>query len=202
MQALSPQPLLASADGAESLEELTRKILERIGEDPDREGLLKTPERVARAWKFLTHGYHLDIESVINKAIFEEEVDEMVVVTDIDFFSLCEHHLLPFYGKAHIGYIPKGKVLGLSKMPRLVEVFSRRLQLQERMTQQIADAIEKAIQPAGVAVVTEAEHMCMMMRGVEKTNSKTVASAMRGLFRTNRLTRAEFMSFIHQGTKR
>ncbi|MEW6233930.1 MAG: GTP cyclohydrolase I FolE [Candidatus Omnitrophota bacterium] len=202
MQALSPQPILVSADGAESIDELTRKLLERIGEDPDREGLMKTPERVARAWKFLTHGYHLDIEAVINKAIFEEEVDEMVVVTDIDFFSMCEHHLLPFFGKAHIGYIPKGKVLGLSKMPRLVEVFSRRLQLQERLTQQIADAIEKAIQPAGVAVVTEAEHMCMMMRGVEKTNSKTVASAMRGLFRTNRLTRTEFMSFIHQGTKR
>ncbi len=185
-----------------SIEELTRELLWQVGEDPDREGLVKTPQRVARAWKFLTHGYHLDIQSVINNAVFEEQVDEMVVVIDIDFFSLCEHHLLPFYGKAHVGYIPNGKVIGLSKIPRLVEMFSRRLQLQERMTFQIADAIEEAIQPAGVAVVTEAEHLCMMMRGVEKTTSNTITSAMRGVFRTNRLTRNEFMSYIHQGTRR
>lgn len=185
-----------------SIEELTRELLWQVGEDPDREGLVKTPQRVARAWKFLTHGYHLDIQSVINNAVFEEQVDEMVVVTDIEFFSLCEHHLLPFYGKAHVGYIPNGKVIGLSKIPRLVEMFCRRLQLQERMTFQIADAIEEAIQPAGVAVVTEAEHLCMMMRGVEKTTSNTITSAMRGVFRTNRLTRNEFMSYIHQGTRR
>lgn len=184
------------------IENLTRGLLQELGEEPDREGLVRTPARVARAWRDLTAGYQMDVETVMNQAIFEEDYDEMVVVTNIDFFSLCEHHLLPFFGKAHIGYVPKGKVLGLSKLPRIVEVFSRRLQLQERMTQQIAQAIEEAIQPQGVAVVTEAQHLCMMMRGVEKTNTNTVASSMRGVFRADRKTRLEFMDFIHQGSAR
>ena len=188
--------------GVDPIQKITRELLVNIGEDPDREGLTKTPERVARAMRFLTHGYDQDIKGIINNAVFEEECDEMVVVANIDFFSLCEHHMLPFYGKAHVGYIPKGKVIGLSKMPRLVEVFSRRLQLQERMTQQIAQVIEDAINPLGVAVVTEAQHLCMMMRGIEKVNSTTVTSSMRGAFRKNRGTREEFMQFIHRGTSR
>ncbi len=187
---------------ADPIEDLTRGLLREVGEDPDREGLIRTPKRVARAWRFLTRGYDQDIKAIINQAIFEEEIDEMVVVNDIDFFSLCEHHLLPFHGKAHAAYIPNGKVIGLSKIPRLVEVFSRRLQLQERLTQQIADAIEEAIQPRGVAVVTEAVHMCMMMRGVEKTNTSTITSAMRGAFKEDPRTRTEFMEFIRQGTAR
>ncbi|MDX9753014.1 MAG: GTP cyclohydrolase I FolE [bacterium] len=190
-------PSDASQFSPDPLGAVVHELLEQIGEDPTREGLVKTPERSARAWRFLTRGYTQDIQSVINEAIFEEDVDEMVVVREIDFFSLCEHHLLPFWGKAHIGYIPKGKVIGLSKMPRLVEVFSRRLQLQERMTLQIARAIEEAIQPRGVAIVTEACHMCMMMRGVEKVNSNTIASAMLGAFRNDRRTRAEFLSLIN-----
>jgi GTP cyclohydrolase IA len=180
----------------DSMEAIITDLLTEIGEDPSREGLIKTPERVSRAWRFLTRGYSQDIKDVLNDAVFEEDVDEMVVVRDIDFFSLCEHHLLPFYGRAHVGYIPNGKVVGLSKMPRLVEVFSRRLQLQERMTLQIARSIEETIQPKGVAVVTEAYHMCMMMRGVEKVNTTTVASAMLGRFRSDRRTRSEFMNLI------
>lgn len=191
-----------AAGGVDPLKRLTRELLINIGEDPDREGLVKTPERVTRAWRFLTRGYDQDIQRIINNAVFEETCDEMVVVTNIDFFSLCEHHMLPFFGRAHVGYIPQGKVIGLSKLPRLVEVFSRRLQLQERMTQQIAKVIEDAIHPMGVAVVTEAQHFCMMMRGVEKVNSNTVTSAMRGVFRKNRGTREEFMEFIHRGTSR
>ncbi len=189
-----------AVSSSDALEKITRDMLQAIGEDPDREGLVRTPKRVARAMRFLTRGYDQDIDAIINQAIFEEDLDEMVVVTDIDFFSLCEHHMLPFFGKAHVGYIPNGKVIGLSKMPRLVEVFSRRLQLQERLTQQIALAIEDAIQPQGVAVVTEARHMCMMMRGVEKTNTNTITSAMRGVFRTDRLSRNEFMEFIHKAS--
>ncbi len=185
---------------SDPLEKVGREMLKWIGENPDRQGLIKTPKRMARALRFLTRGYDQDIESIINNAIFEEDIDEMVVVTDIDFFSLCEHHILPFYGKAHVGYIPNGKVIGLSKMPRLVEVFSRRLQLQERLTLQIAQSIEEAIQPQGVAVVTEAQHMCMMMRGVEKTNTNTITSSMRGVFRTDRLARNEFMEFIHKAS--
>ncbi len=186
----------------ERIEQLTRELLVEIDEDPDREGLVRTPARVARSWKELTKGYHMDITEVLNDAIFQEEVDEMVVVTDIDFFSLCEHHLLPFFGKVHVGYIPDGHVLGLSKLPRLVEVFSRRLQLQERMNEQIARAIEEVIKPKGVAVVSEAKHLCMMMRGVQKTTANTVASAMRGVFRNDRKTRSEFMDFIHQGSNK
>jgi len=196
--ARSPNPVREeiAASGIDPLEQTTRELLVQIGEDPEREGLIQTPERVARAWRFLTRGYDRDISSIINGAVFEEQVDEMVVVTDIDLFSLCEHHLLPFYGKAHVGYVPNGKVIGLSKIPRLVEAFSRRLQLQERLTQQIASAIDDAIQPKGVAVVTEAKHCCMMMRGVEKVNSNTIASAMLGVFRSDRRTRSEFMDFI------
>jgi GTP cyclohydrolase I len=178
------------------MEKTVRELLTNIGEDPGREGLLKTPERVAKAWKFLTSGYHLDPGDVINNAVFREKYDEMVIVKDIEFFSLCEHHLLPFYGRAHIAYIPKGKIVGLSKIPRIVEVFSRRLQVQERMTQQIADTLYGALEPDGVAVVVEARHLCMMMRGVEKQNSLATTSAMLGSFRDDERTRAEFLNLI------
>lgn len=178
------------------IEALVLEKLELIGEDPSRDGLLRTPHRVAKAWEFLTHGYAMDIETVLNGAIFEERYDEMVIVKDIDFFSQCEHHLLPFYGKAHIAYIPNGKIVGLSKLPRIVDVYARRLQVQERMTQQIAETIQKYLQPQGVAVVTEAHHMCMMMRGVQKQNSVTTASAMLGVFKHQSETRNEFMNLI------
>ncbi|HET9136548.1 MAG TPA: GTP cyclohydrolase I FolE [Candidatus Kapabacteria bacterium] len=177
------------------LRALTRSLLTEIGEDPDRAGLVRTPHRVAKAWSYLTSGYEMDIEKVLNGAIFEEQYDEMVIVKDIDFFSLCEHHLLPFYGKAHIAYIPNGKIVGLSKLPRIVEVFSRRLQVQERMTREIADTIMEYLNPLGVAVVTESRHMCMMMRGVEKQNSSATASAMLGAFKEPK-TRSEFMTLI------
>lgn len=170
-------------------------ILNEVGEDPNREGLLKTPERVAKAYRFLTQGYTQDIEEVLNGAIFEEEYNEMVIVRDIDFYSMCEHHMLPFYGKVHVAYIPNGKIVGLSKIPRIVDVFSRRLQVQERMTQQIADTIDKYLSPLGVAVVCEGFHMCMMMRGVQKQNSITTTSAMHGAFSKDR-TRAEFLNLI------
>jgi len=178
------------------MEELVREQLAIIGEDAAREGLLRTPHRVAKAWEFLTQGYAMDIETVLNGAIFEERYDEMVIVKDIDFFSQCEHHLLPFFGKAHIAYIPNGKIVGLSKLPRIVDVFARRLQVQERMTQQIAETIQRYLQPQGVAVVTEASHMCMMMRGVQKQNSVTTASAMIGVFKHQMETRSEFMNLI------
>lgn len=180
----------------EVVEAQVKMLLEEIGEDPEREGLLRTPHRVAKAYEFLTKGYKQDIETVLNGAIFEEKYDEMVIVKDIDFFSMCEHHLLPFFGKVHIAYIPKGKILGLSKMPRIVEVFARRLQVQERMTQEICDTLDKYLQPRGVAVVSEARHMCMMMRGVEKQNSVATASAMHGIFKEDARTRMEFMNLI------
>lgn len=180
----------------EKFEELIRNILVEIGEDPNREGLLATPKRVAEAYKFLTAGYQKDIEAVLNNAIFNEKYDEMVLVKNIDFYSLCEHHMLPFYGKVHVAYIPNGKIVGLSKIPRIVEVFARRLQVQERMTQQIADTLEKYLQPIGVAVVSEAYHMCMMMRGVEKQNSSATASAMHGVFKDDAKTRNEFINLI------
>jgi GTP cyclohydrolase I len=180
----------------ERVEELVHELLTIIGENPEREGLLRTPHRVAKAWDFLTQGYGMDIDQVLNGAIFEERYDEMVVVKDIDFFSLCEHHNLPFFGKAHIAYIPNGKIVGLSKLPRIVDVFARRLQVQERMTQQIAETIQKYLKPQGVAVVTEASHMCMMMRGVEKQNSATTASAMLGVFKSQSDTRSEFLNLI------
>ncbi len=177
-----------------------KEILRLIGEDPGREGLLATPMRSEKALKFLTSGYAADIAKIVNGAIFNEKCDEMVVVKDIEFFSLCEHHLLPFYGKAHVAYIPKNKIIGLSKIPRLVDVFARRLQVQERMTQQIAECIKEVLDPQGVAVITEARHFCMMMRGVEKQHSSTTSSAMIGQFRQRKETRDEFLSHVrHNG---
>ena len=178
------------------LEDTVRSILKLIGEKPEREGLAQTPQRVAKSWEFLTSGYGQDVHDVVNKAVFTEKYDEMVIVKDIDFFSLCEHHMLPFYGKAHIAYIPNGKIIGLSKIPRIVEVFSRRLQVQERMTQQIAETLFSVLQPDGVAVVIEARHLCMMMRGVEKQNSVATTSAMLGSFREDERTRNEFLKLI------
>jgi len=175
-----------------------RAILEAIDPEPDREGLLRTPERVVRALEFLTRGYDQDPQDVINGALFAEDYSEMIVVRDIDFFSLCEHHILPFFGKAHVAYIPSGKIIGISKLARLVEVFARRLQVQERMTTQIAGTIDSQLQPAGVAVVLEAEHLCMRMRGVEKQNSKVVTSAILGEFQRSQKTREEFMTLIRR----
>ncbi len=174
-------------------------ILGMIGEDPEREGLLKTPYRVAKAYRFLTQGYTMDIEAVLNGAIFEEDYNEMVIVKDIDFYSLCEHHMLPFFGKCHIAYIPNGKIVGLSKLPRIVDVFARRLQVQERMTQQIAEALQQALHPLGVGVVCEGRHMCMMMRGVQKQNSVATTSEMLGAFEANSKTREEFLRLITTG---
>jgi GTP cyclohydrolase IA len=180
-----------------SLEELMREFLVRLGEDPDREGLTRTPERIAKAYQYLTKGYREDPAEVLNGALFAVDYDEMVIVKDIEMFSLCEHHMLPFFGKVHIAYIPKGKVLGLSKLPRLVEVFARRLQVQERLTVEIAESIQNAIHPLGVGVVIEARHLCMMMRGVEKQHSATVTSSMIGAFRAQQ-TRQEFLSLIRE----
>ncbi len=171
-------------------------MLEGIGEDPQREGLLKTPERVAKSLRFLTKGYREDPEELLKKAVFTEAYDEMVLVRDIDLFSMCEHHMLPFFGKAHVAYIPDGKIVGLSKLARVVEVFARRLQVQERLTQQIRDAIQNVLNPKGVAVVIEAKHLCMVMRGVEKINSVTTTSAMSGQFITSQSTRSEFLRLI------
>lgn len=178
------------------IEDLTRQLLDLVGEDSKREGLKETPRRVAASMKFLTSGYHQDVKSILNKAIFNEPYDEMVVVKDIDVFSLCEHHMLPFYGKAHVAYIPQGKIIGLSKIPRVVEVFSKRLQVQERLTIQIADCLMEALNPRGVGVVIEALHMCMAMRGVEKASAYTVTSAMLGSFRNSERCRQEFLSLI------
>ncbi|HOP50573.1 MAG TPA: GTP cyclohydrolase I FolE [Ignavibacteriales bacterium] len=179
------------------VEKLIEQLLKEIGEDPKREGLLKTPHRVAKAYEFLTQGYHKDIHKVLNGAIFEEDFNEVVLVKDIDFYSMCEHHMLPFFGKAHVAYIPNGKVVGLSKLPRIVDVYARRLQVQERMTRQIAETINEFLQPKGVAVVLEAHHMCMMMRGVEKQNSHTITSCMLGEYETNLQLRNEFLDLVH-----
>lgn len=178
------------------MEDLIRQLLQEIGEDPEREGLQKTPGRVARALKFLTKGYAMDPQEVINGAKFTEKYNEMIVVKDIQIYSLCEHHLLPFWGKCHVAYIPREKIIGLSKIARLVEIFSRRLQVQERMTTQIAKIIQDSLEPLGVAVVIEAEHLCMQMRGVQKQGSKAITSEMLGAFRSNEATRAEFMHLI------
>ena len=180
-----------------STEEMYREILSRLGEDPKRDGLLQTPRRVEKAMTFLTKGYSEDPAKILRGALFDVDYDEMVIVKDIEMFSLCEHHMLPFFGKVHVAYIPDGKVIGLSKVPRLVEVFARRLQVQERLTQQIAEAIQSAIHPQGVGVVVEARHLCMMMRGVEKQNSSTVTSAMLGVFQKQN-TRNEFLSLIRE----
>ncbi len=185
-------PTLTSA----SFEELARELLVRLGEQPDREGLLRTPERYAKALRDLTKGYHEDPEQVLQGALFNVDYDEMVIVKDIEMFSLCEHHVLPFFGKVHVAYIPKGRVIGLSKVARLVEVFARRLQVQERMTVQIAETLQRVIQPLGVGVVIEARHLCMMMRGIEKQHSATVTSSMLGAFRAPQ-TREEFLALIH-----
>ncbi len=180
------------------MKELIRRLIERIGEDPDRDGLRGTPHRFEQAFRFLTNGYAQDVEKVLNNALFEVKYDEMVIVSDIDFYSLCEHHLLPFFGKCHVAYLPNKKVIGLSKIARLVEVFSRRLQVQERLTTQIAETIQQKIAPLGVGVVVEAQHMCMLMRGVEKQNSRAITSSMLGTFRTHHETRMEFLDLIHK----
>ena len=178
------------------MQEIIRNLLAKLGEDPAREGLLDTPKRIEKALQFLTSGYRADVDAVVNNALFTVDYNEMVIVKDIDFYSLCEHHLLPFFGKCHVAYIPNGKVIGLSKIPRIVDIFARRLQVQERLTNQIANTINEKIKPLGVAVVTEAAHLCMSMRGVEKQNSVAVTSAMLGGFRTDARTRAEFLELI------
>ena len=184
----------------DKIEVLTKQLLEEIGEDPNREGLLKTPSRVSKAWAFFSKGYNEDLNKIINDAIFEEDVKDMVIVRDVEFFSLCEHHLIPFFGKAHVGYIPNGKVIGLSKIPRIIDMFSRRLQVQERLTHQVADALNSVLNPKGVSVVMEGRHMCMQMRGVEKQNSFTSTSAMSGQFKKSAETRSEFLSIISRRT--
>ena len=178
--------------------EVIRRLLADLGEDPSREGLLKTPERVERSLKFLTSGYQKDVDEVLNGALFTVDYTEMVIVKDIDFYSLCEHHLLPFFGKCHVAYLPTNQVIGLSKIPRIVEIFSRRLQVQERLTNEIAETIREKINPLGVAVVLEGTHLCMSMRGVEKQNSTAITSAMLGVFRDDARTRSEFLALIRQ----
>ena len=180
----------------EKIADLTKLLLKEIGEDPNREGLIKTPSRVSKAWGFFSRGYNQDVNQIINDAIFNEDAKDMVVVRGVEFFSLCEHHLIPFFGKAHVAYIPNGKVVGLSKIPRIIDMFSRRLQVQERLTRQIAETIQDVLEPIGVAVIMEGQHMCMQMRGVEKQNSLTTTSSMLGKFRQSDRTRAEFLSII------
>ncbi len=182
----------------ESIASMMKKILSRIGEDPSREGLVRTPDRAEKALRFLTSGYQMDVQSIINGALFNQKVDEMVVVKDIEFYSMCEHHLLPFFGTMHVAYLPKDKVIGLSKIPRIVDMFARRLQLQERLTQDVAQTIQDVLEPRGVGVICEARHFCMMMRGVEKQHSGTVTSAMLGAFREGKETRDEFLSLVSQ----
>ena len=179
---------------------LIKEVLERLGEDPRRDGLLQTPERVEKALRFLTSGYRIDVHKIVNGALFEVKYDEMVVVKDIEFFSLCEHHLLPFFGKIHVAYLPRTKVIGLSKIPRIVDAFARRLQIQERLTQQVAQTIQETVDPLGVGVICEARHFCMMMRGVEKQHSGAMTSAMLGAFRARKETRDEFLALVnHRG---
>jgi GTP cyclohydrolase I len=180
------------------MQEIIRQLLEELGEDPAREGLVDTPKRVEKSLRFLTHGYAADVDTVLNNALFTVDYNEMVIVKDIDFYSLCEHHLLPFFGKCHVAYIPQGRVIGLSKIPRLVEIFARRLQVQERLTNQIAETLREKIRPLGVAVVMEATHLCMSMRGVEKQNSVAVTSAMLGVFQHDARTRMEFLDLIRR----
>ena len=188
---------LAETD-TDAIQALIEQLLVHLGENPTRDGLAKTPERVAKAFRFFTEGYQQDADEVLNGALFPIEYDEMVVIRDIDFFSLCEHHLLPFYGKCHVAYLPNGRIVGLSKIPRLVEVYSRRLQVQERLTVQIAEAIQQKLNPQGVAVVMEARHLCMMMRGVETPNAVAVTSSMQGVFQSQQQTREEFLNLIRR----
>jgi GTP cyclohydrolase I len=183
-------------DVTDPIAPLVTALLAQIGEDPAREGLRKTPARYAKSLRYLTRGYEVDVEALLSGAVFEEQVDELVVVKDIELYSLCEHHLVPFFGKAHVGYLPGGKIIGLSKIPRVVDVFARRLQVQERLTNQIARALFDVLAPRGVGVVIEAQHLCMMMRGVEKQNSRAVTSCMLGTFRSDARTRAEFLDFV------
>ena len=195
----SNEPVVSTEGGA-ALDEyasLVRRQLALLGEDPAREGLVRTPERVGKAMAFLTRGYGLTVDEVVGNALFDEPHENMVMVRDIDLYSLCEHHLLPFFGKAHVAYIPNGRIVGLSKLPRIVDMFARRLQVQERLTEQVAKAIEDVLQPLGVGVVIEAYHMCMMMRGVEKQNSRTITSALRGVFRDDGKTRDEFLRLTY-----
>lgn len=189
---------MADLKGA-TFEDLVREMLGRLGEDPSREGLKKTPERVAQAMKWMTRGYQMDPMELLRKAIFNERHESMVLVRDIELYSMCEHHMLPFFGRAHVAYIPNGRIVGLSKVARLVEVYGRRLQVQERLTDQIADAMQCTLEPAGVGVVIEAYHLCMMMRGVEKQNSRTITSAVRGQFRDDQKTRDEFLRLVVGG---
>jgi GTP cyclohydrolase I len=191
-QSVEPNTLTSA-----SFEDLAHELIIRLGEDPAREGLVGTPDRMRRTYEYLTRGYKEDPEALLKKALFTVTYDEMVIVKDVEMFSLCEHHMLPFFGKVHVAYIPNGKVIGLSKIPRLIEIFSRRLQIQERLTTQIAETIQHAIQPQGVGVVIEARHLCMMMRGVEKQHSAAVTSSMLGCFREEEETRTEFLSLIH-----
>ena len=195
-----PTDQIAETDRGREFADLIRRELELIGEDPKREGLLETPHRVARAMKFLTEGYESSAEEVVGKGIFKEEHDNMIMVRDIELYSLCEHHMLPFFGKAHVAYIPNGKIVGLSKIPRIVDVYARRLQVQERLTEQIAEGLCRVLNPSGVGVVIEAYHLCMMMRGVQKQNSKTITSALRGAFREDHKTRDEFLRLAHSSS--
>ena len=190
---------MSNTPADKEFEDLIRRELELIGEDPEREGLLKTPHRVAASMKFLTEGYNSSAEQVVGKGIFKEEHDNMIMVRDIELYSLCEHHMLPFFGKAHVAYIPNGKIVGLSKIPRIVDVYARRLQVQERLTEEIAEGLCSVLHPSGVGVVIEAYHLCMMMRGVQKQNSKTITSALRGAFREDPKTRDEFLRLAHNG---
>ena len=185
------------SDTPNAIQPLIESLLKELGEDPGREGLARTPHRVAEAFRFFTEGYGQDPEKILNSALFDVDYDEMVIVKDIDFHSLCEHHLLPFFGRAHVAYIPNGKVVGLSKIPRLVEMFARRLQVQERLTMEVAETLERVLRPKGVAVVIEAMHMCMMIRGVESPNASAITSSIRGEFERDSKTRAEFMTLIH-----
>jgi GTP cyclohydrolase I len=194
---LSDTKIDTTLSGA-TTQQIYAELLQRMGEDPSRDGLLRTPERMEKSVKFLTQGYNQTVEDVLHGALFDVSYDEMVIVRDVEFYSQCEHHLIPFFGKAHIAYVPNGKVIGLSKIPRIVDVFARRLQVQERLTQQVAEAISDAIQPQGVGVVLEASHLCMMMRGVEKQHSSTVTSAMLGVFKTQVQTRNEFLTLIRR----
>jgi len=195
----APDDELAETDRTAEFAELIRRELEMLGEDPEREGLLKTPQRVANSLAFLTEGYSSSAEEVVGKGIFKEEHDNMIMVRDIELYSLCEHHMLPFFGKAHVAYIPNGKIVGLSKIPRIVDVYARRLQVQERLTEQIAEGLCRVLNPSGVGVVIEAYHLCMMMRGVQKQNSKTITSALTGAFREDPKTRDEFLRLAHNG---